>query len=407
MSDVKIQPTADCPMTGLRGMSGINSCIFGSPKVQMETIPVLNNCKPKVMLTTGACTVQNYTDSKAGKKGEFHHTLGFVVVEIKDNETFFVRQVTADENGDFIDLYNEVNFEGELKEVNFKTTTEKISWIEANFGTKPTQWIGKSKVNRIKEIEACILGDIHYGNEDKNVLNKTFELLNKLNPKHVVLHDIFDGSSISHHDIKDPFTQYRKEVRNTNSVKKEIDYMLDQLSKFEKYNNIVIVRSNHDDFLDRWLKNEDWKKQPTTKNSIEYMKFSQMLLEQYAEANSLADIKGIIPTLINEKFPNFITLKANDSYIVKGWELAQHGHIGAHGSKGSLNQFKNLNTKVIVGHSHTPGRKDGAISVGTSTQLRIGYNLGPSAWLQSHVIIHKNGKAQHINFIDGDFTTMK
>ena len=39
---------------------------------------------PKMMMTTGSCTVKNYTDSKAGKKGEFHHTLGFVIIEIKD-----------------------------------------------------------------------------------------------------------------------------------------------------------------------------------------------------------------------------------------------------------------------------------------------------------------------------------
>jgi hypothetical protein len=89
MSDVKIQPTATNPMSGLQGMSGINSCIFGSPKVQMEMIPVLEGNKPKMMVTTGAVTIMNYTDSKSGKKGEFHHTLGFVVVEISDKETFF------------------------------------------------------------------------------------------------------------------------------------------------------------------------------------------------------------------------------------------------------------------------------------------------------------------------------
>lgn len=66
MSDVKIQPTAVDPMTGLQGMSGINSCIFGSPKVQLETIPVLQGADPKMMLTTGACTLGNYTDSKSG-----------------------------------------------------------------------------------------------------------------------------------------------------------------------------------------------------------------------------------------------------------------------------------------------------------------------------------------------------
>jgi len=67
MSDVKVQPTAVNPMTGMQGMSGINSCIFGSPKVQLEMIPVLEGQTPKMMMTTGACTVSNYTDSKSGK----------------------------------------------------------------------------------------------------------------------------------------------------------------------------------------------------------------------------------------------------------------------------------------------------------------------------------------------------
>jgi hypothetical protein len=56
---------------------------------------------------------------------------------------------------------------------------------------------------------------------------------------------------------------------------------------------------------------------------------------------------------------------------------------------------------------NSPGRKDGALAVGTSTKMRVGYNMGPSSWLQSHVIIHKNGKAQHINFINGKYTTFK
>lgn len=407
MSDVKIQPTAVNPMTGMQGMSGINSCIFGSPKVQMEMIPVLHGCKPKMMMTTGACTVKNYTDSKAGKKGEFHHTLGFAIVEIKDDDTFFARQVMADNDGNFIDLYNEVEFEGEKIQLEFETVMEKLEWVTENLGADPYEWVGDSKMRTVDHIEACIFGDIHYGYEDDEVMNRSFELLAKLNPKHVVLHDVFDGSSISHHDIKDPFAQYRKEVKNKNSLKEEIEYMLNELEKFEEFENVVIVRSNHDDFLDRWLKNQDWKKQSTTKNSMEYMEYSQILLKQYAEADELVDIKGVIPELINQKYPEYITLKSNDSYIVKGWELAQHGHVGAHGTRGAFNQFRKLNTKIITGHTHTPGRKDGAVSVGTSTRLRIDYNIGPSAWLQSHAIIHKNAKVQHINFIDGEFTTMK
>jgi hypothetical protein len=54
--------------------------------------------------------------------------------------------------------------------------------------------------------------------------------------------------------MKDPFVQYGKECTGTNDLGKEVDVMLDGLKAFEKFKNVVIVRSNHDDFLDRWLK---------------------------------------------------------------------------------------------------------------------------------------------------------
>ena len=370
MSDVKIQPTAVNPMTGLQGMSGVNSCVFGSPKVQMEMIPVLEGSLPKMMVTTGACTLRNYTDSRAGKKGEFHHTLGFVIVEIKNDEVFFMRQVTATEDGSFCDLLYRVD-----------------------------KYSGESQVNSIDGVSAIIWGDLHYGHHDPQVFESTLDLMDKINPDHVVLHDVFDGKSISHHEEKDPFIQYQKEMEGSNSLRKEIDDLLEGLEVFEDYNT-VIVRSNHDDFLDRWLKNTDWRRATTPKNSLEYMKYSAAILSGDAP-------NGVIPWVINNKYPHFVTLGRSDSYMVNGWELGQHGDIGSGGSRGSLQQFRNLNTKIVVGHYHSPGRKDGALAVGTSTHLRVGYNIGASGWLHSHVIIHKNGKAQHVNLIKGEYTTLK
>jgi hypothetical protein len=372
MSDVKIQPTAVDPMTGLQGMSGINSCVFGSPKVHMETIPVLEGNMPKMMMTTGACTVKNYTDSKAGKKGEFHHTLGFVLIEIKDKSTFFARQVTATDDGDFNDLYYKVTYDPDS---------------------------GENQVTRNESISAAILGDLHYGQHDERIIEKTLEMFRVIRPENVVLHDVFDGLSINHHESKDPFIQYQREIDGTNSLRKEIDEMLTGLNSFVDY-NVTIVRSNHDDFLDRWLKGTDWRKASTLKNSIEYMEYSALLLRGQAP-------NGVIPYLINQKYPSFSTLGRSDSFVINGWELGQHGDIGSNGSRGSLLQFRKLNTKIVVGHYHSPGRKDGALAVGTSTKLRVNYNLGPSGWLQSHVIIHHDGKAQHINFIKGEYTTLK
>ncbi|MCK9415231.1 hypothetical protein M0Q97_01070 [Candidatus Dojkabacteria bacterium] len=33
------------------------------------------------------------------------------------------------------------------------------------------------------------------------------------------------------------------------------------------------------------------------------------------------------------------------------------------------------------------------------SKLRVGYNQGASSWMNSNVIIHSDGKAQHINII--------
>lgn len=363
MADIKIQPTATNPMSGLQGMSGLNSCIIGAPKVHMEVVPVLDSSKPKIMLTTGAVTHKNYTDSNSGKKGEFHHTYGFVIIEIDDEEKFYARQVTANSNGDFTDLF-------------FKVQDEQISKIDS--------------------IEAIVLGDIHVGDTDDVVMETTKSLMNILKPKNTVIHDLFNGYSINHHEAKDPIKQYQKEITNTNSLKNEIDDMLAWLEAMKQY-NLVIVRSNHDDFLDRWIVQADWKQ--NIKNSLEYMTYTKLLLENDAP-------KGLIPYIIDQHYPEIKTLARDESFKVKNWELGAHGDMGANGSRGSILQFRQLSTKIVVGHYHSPQRKDGALSVGTSTKLRVGYNKGASSWMNSHVIIHNDGKAQHINIIDGKYTTL-
>jgi hypothetical protein len=364
MSDYKISPTATNPMTGLRGDTGDNSCVFGHPRVQMEMVPVLDGHAPKMMMTTGACTKSNYTDSKAGKKGDFHHTLGFVVVEIKNKEVFYTRQVTATSNGDFNDLYHNVS---------------------------------KGVITRNTEVDAAVLGDIHLGQTDPAVMKETLKLFKKLKPKHTVIHDLFDGHSINHHESKNPIAQFKKEKDGSNSLKREIDYMIDWLDTMRKF-NLIIVRSNHDDFVDRWIINSDWKL--NVKNALEYMEYTRVLLQDEAP-------KGIIPYIIDSHFDDITTLGRDQGYQVNGWEIGYHGDMGSGGSRGTLQQYRNLSTKTITGHSHSPGRKDGSLAVGTSTVLRMGYNKGASGWLQSHVILHSDGKCQHIHFIEGGFTTMK
>jgi len=371
LSDVKIQPTASQPLQGLEGMTGDHSCVVGHPRMELKTVPVMDVNRPKIMFTTGAVTKLNYTDSKAGKKGEFHHSFGFAIVEIKDDETFFFRQVSAnDRTGEFIDLFFNVKDGVVMEETS---------------------------------VEAIALGDIHVRHCDPRVTDITLNnLFKKLVPKKVFIHDIIDAQSISHHNLKDPFIQHELEMENKNDLALEIHEMIKWLKPFEKYDT-YIVKSNHDEHIDRFLNDTDWRKMGTFKNAIPYMEYSLAKLKGKAK-------NGVIPYVINSHYPNFKCLGHDDNVIVKGYLMSTHGHLGASGSRGNIRQFSSLSTKTVTGHSHAIGRIGGAVSVGTSTYLRLPYNKGASAWVNAHGIVNRLGKFQHIVFFhtkDGlEYTTL-
>lgn len=370
LSDVPIQPTASNPLIGLEGMTGEHSCVVGHPRMELKTIPVMEGCRPKIMFTTGACTKSNYTLSKAGAKGEFHHSIGFAIVEIKDDETFFFRQVGAKENGEFIDLFFHVK---------------------------------DGVVKRENSVEACAMGDIHVAHVDERVVDKTLnDLFTKLRPKKLFIHDIIDSESISHHNLKNPFMRHKQEMDGTNSLQKEVDEMLVWLEQIEEY-NVYIVKSNHDTHIDQFLQSTDWRKMSTFKNALPYMEYATATLKGEAP-------NGVVPYLINRRFPKFQCLTDDCNVTVKGVLMSVHGHKGASGSRGSLAQYSRLSTRSMTGHSHQIGRIGGAVSVGTSTHLRVGFNTSFSGWINAHGIVNRLGKIQHIVFFhtsDGfEYTTL-
>lgn len=361
LSDVKVQPTASTPLTGLNSITGAESCIVGHPRVQLKAIPVVEGYPLKMVMTTGAVTVENYTDTAIGKKSEFHHQIGCTVVEL-DGDDFHTRQITSDKNGNFYDL---------------------IFCIKD--GVVDT--CGES-------VPAIVFGDVHVGEDNPIAVDASFRLANLLNPKKIILHDLVNSHSISHHEKRDPFQLLRREEDGSWSLQREIDGVIEWLKKRPNF-NYVTVRSNHCEFIDRWLMNEDWRK---TTNKRLYLKFANLLAEGKAD-------KGIIPYILSEEFENVYPLALDESFAIRGWELSIHGHVGVHGSRPSPVQMKNLPVKTITGHTHQPTRIDGHLSVGTLTYLRVGYNKGASAWCNSNVVIYPNGKASHVHIVNGRFTT--
>jgi len=345
MSDVKIQPTAVTPLSGLNGLSASESCIFGHPRVHMQFMPVPKGHAPKIMMTTGACTLPNYTDSKTGKKGEFHHTYGFVIVTDGD-----MHYVTACDDGSFIDMDKQV-----------------IS----------------GEVVKAPQVEALILGDLHTAKLSQEARIRIRSRIIAINPKMLILHDVMDAESVNPHEEKNPILKVKRFESGRNSLANEIEDTLEYLSELNLLcDDIRIIPSNHDNMIDRYIANMDWKKD--IPNALKYAELLPI---------ALREPDGVFPYLVREL--GIVATKVDDSIVVCGIELNLHGDRGANGSRGSSVQFKNLSSKTVTAHSHTPSRQDGSLVVGCQ-DLEHGYNLGLSSWGVGDVIINGDGKCQHI-----------
>ncbi|MDA3855099.1 MAG: hypothetical protein PF569_02485 [Candidatus Woesearchaeota archaeon] len=354
LADLKIQATSPNPTNGIELFGDEASCIVGSPRIEMKSVPVLPSETQKFLWSTGSVTMPSFTDTVAGGKAEAHHTYGFIIVEIEDEEVVHLRSVSANNKGDFNDLIYRVEEE--------VISTEKT--------------------------DCLIWGDSHFAKKDEEVTNAFRKLCMDLQISKSVLHDVWDSESINSHNLKNPVIRHELMKTGRDDLKRELRGMYSELNWFENHmEETIVVNSNHDDMLDRAMYQGDWR--DNLKNSEIFIKMLSLTL-------SLKAPDGIIPYYINKKYKNIRALGLNDSYILYGVELALHGHKGANGSRGSINHFSRLSNKTIIGHSHSPGIRWGCYQVGVSCKLDHDYNTGLSGWAYSGVSLNQRGKRQLI-----------
>lgn len=377
LADIKTQPTAVDPLSGFESISQHKSALFGHTKISLKTIPVIAGGYPKLIATTGCVTQKNYTETKTGKKGDFHHTFGAAVVEVKNNEIFHMRHVNAVRDGSFIDL-------------EYEYTPTCVYYAEPAAG--------------------LVLGDWHGHAVDKTVIKGTFtsgsSMVNRLDPKVLVWHDALDFFSRTHHHIKNPFVNLAKHNSGIDDVKQELVETFALIEKLADGRKSIFPYSNHPDALYRWIRDADWKLDP---------KNAEVYLETALEMVRSTHMNGCVSETIDpfeywgKKLlsdpDNYVFLNPDDPYSIKDITLDMHGHLGANGSRGgSAKTFAKLGSKSITGHSHGPEIFEGAYRVGTSSVLKQEYNKGPSSWLQTHCVIYANGKRALLNLIGGEYT---
>lgn len=374
MGDVKVQPTAQSPLTGFEALTHGESGILGHTKLQLRTIATPQSRLPKILTTTGAATVANYTDTKAGKLGEFHHTLGACLVELKGKK-FHVRQINADKKtGAFIDLNEAYGMD--------YSPVEMYPTLRA---------------------AALVMGDTHVDAIDPKVERATREMVEFFNPDTLVYHDLNDDYAVNAHHAGNPFILYAKIKGNRADARAELERAIEFVVARGEGRHSVIVPSNHNDFLSRWIMQQDWKAMPG--NAEFYLETALAMLR----GTTLDGTGTTTPDpfthwarkLLGDE--NVRVLERDESLQIAGIELGLHGDKGPNGARGSRANLKRVGVKSIIGHSHSPGIDEGCYQVGTSTHLKLEYTSGPSSWLNTHCIVYANGKRSLINIIDGEW----
>ena len=373
MGDIMTQLTAARPTQRFETITGAHSGIIGHPKQELQYIATPQQTLPKALMTTGACTVRNYIPSKAGAAGAHHHTFGAIVVE-KDGDRFHFRQLNAINDGSFIDIDKKYSPDG---------TVEKAG-----------------------PVPLLVCGDLHERFACPKAIAATLtdkdSMLNVLKPKRIAWHDVMDGYAANPHDRDNPFMKVARYDKGYSNIKEEIKSCAKFFDLYiPKDVENYVVASNHEDFLSRWMNWVDWRHDP--ENAEFYLETAlEMVREGYVDDTGY---KGIHPfPLWMKRFvekANMTYLGIDESFTCHGIEAGFHGHRGPNGAKGSLQSFGKIGVRTIIGHSHTPGIRDGAFQVGTMSQLVLDYTSGPSSWLNTNGVVYENGKRALLNIIDG------
>jgi hypothetical protein len=376
ISSVKLSAKHIDPITGLGRIGQRNgSFIFASPKQRLKMVATSSNQLPHALMTTGAITKpsydsERYMSHRTAYIADHDHVIGGIIVEIQDNKTFHFRQVQAAADGSFVDL-------GIMYYPNGTTKSYAP--------------------------EALVLGDWHSGETDP-VARRVFldgkdSVTNVLKPKILIVHDGFNGRSISHHEEKDRVRRAQLAGLNQICLEDEIRQYGKDIDDFTaKYEKVKIVCSNHDEFLHRYLKSGRFIEDPQN------AKLASLLFHHMCDGHN--PLQYALEKIIGLKHPEKIEwFNRSSEFKIAGCELSAHGDLGSNGAKGSLVQMEHAYGNYAGGHTHTPEILRQCWTVGTTSILNPNYVRGASSWMHCSMPIYGNGMRQLIMAIGENWRT--
>lgn len=358
MGQMNALPTNTDPLAGLSGFSRGDSAIYPHVKVAMRSIATAPGTDPKFVYTTGAVTVPNYIQRKSGQVAEFHHIIGAMIVEV-EGDNWFARQINATDDGSFQDL----------------DVIVKDGRVTSGHSVFAINW-----------------GDVHEAKLTRATEEAMIEILGDMRPQYQFFHDLVDAESANPHSADDHLQRYKLVQDGLDDVRAELDRVSALLTRLDRPGTVsVVVPSNHDDMIVRWLKRIDHKRDP--RNMRFYHEASLAALDMI-DRNEGVDL---IKWHLGRANPNVLFIPPNrPTFVLKGIEFGQHGHNGPHGNRrANAKSYTVLAIKVNKGHEHIASIYDAVFTAG-AMELDHKYNVGYSAWSRTLTFTYPNGKRAQI-----------
>lgn len=375
LSGITVSAKQRNPLTGLRKITSEHNCsvIVTGTKQLRENVPTYNGHLPNSLSCPGAITLPNYDNDylmckRTSYLAELDHQLAAIIVELADGDVFHLRPIqNSKDGGEFTDLGYHYKADGSVVKANNTVFVE---------------------------------GDAHAGEHNIELLKSIVDVLSDKGITEVILHDICDAGSVSHHESDNYVKKSMRAIANTNKLLKDADNVTAYLNDLTILDNlsVTIVNSNHDNFIKRYVEEgRAFKERDFINVPLACELFAAVCNKQVDNP-----LEYLVKNNTNVKLNNperVKWLKLDESYKKYGVECGFHGHLGANGAKGSLKTFEEALNNAVVGHAHTGAIRCKIFQVGTASNLQLDYNHGLSSWTHSCALIYENGTKQMIDFI--------
>jgi predicted phosphodiesterase len=377
---VKTPATCVNPLTKLEEYSrNGESILIGHPRQELETIAKHRDADalPRIKFSTGAITETNYdtedpVQSRQNSFAELAHVCGGFVVENGTGSEFHVRNIIANEDGSFYDLGN--------------------------------LYIPNGKVIKTKdqiEKPAIVFPDLHWGDHSEVAL-QTFERLAKeVGADTVILHDVHDFRTINHHESNQQVTRAFRFQNGDGLLQEELDSAKFAYDRFaEQFEKVIVVKSNHDNFLIKYL------------NEGVIQEQNRFVCSRLIGAMGAYRIDPLVWYYTKNddwtkciKYPDKVKWLDEDS-IEKIYRvtISKHGHKGKNGSRNpSVQSMVSSYERVVFGHTHCPKIKREGYVVGYMGGEHEYAKGDASGWMITAAVIYPTGAVQLVTCVNGKY----